>query len=162
MPRLSRGRGALQRLESFEPSAAHGAVGSDLDRFAYVAYLCEITDELVFERQVETELFAALCGALGAVIEGPPQALTLRQYELALLRCLGLLPARHLRHHRSVVILDHGCGGTDGPGRPGGPRADCLVKAPGCQLETPLPAWSEADRAAVALPWPRPRGNAPG
>lgn len=90
---LSRGRGALQRLESFEPSAAHGAVGSDLDRFAYVAYLCEITDELVFERQVETELFAALCGALGAVIEGPPQALTLRQYELALLRCLGLLPA---------------------------------------------------------------------
>ncbi len=75
---------------------------------------------------------------------------------------LRVLPARHLGHHRSVIVLDHGCGGTDGPGRPGGPRADCLVKAPGCQLETPLPARSEADRAAVALPWPRPRGNAPG
>lgn len=90
---IARGRGALQRLESFEATAVHAPVGADLTRFAYVAYLCELTDELVLPRHPDPELFAALCLALSQVIEGAPRALHLRRYELALLRCLGLLPA---------------------------------------------------------------------
>ncbi|WAS89925.1 DNA repair protein RecO [Nannocystis punicea] len=90
---IARGRGALLRLESFDATAAHAPVGADLTRFAYVAYLCELTDELVLARHPDPELFAALCLALEQVIGGAPQALHLRQYELALLRCLGLSPA---------------------------------------------------------------------
>ncbi|MFZ6183020.1 DNA repair protein RecO [Nannocystis pusilla] len=90
---VARGRGALLRLESFDATAAHAPVGADLTRFAYVAYLCELTDELVLARHPDPELFAALCLALEQVIGGAPQALHLRQYELALLRCLGLSPA---------------------------------------------------------------------
>jgi DNA repair protein RecO (recombination protein O) len=90
---IARGRGALMRLESFDATAAHAAVGADLTRFAYVAYLCELTDELVLARHPDPELFAALCLALEQVIAGAPQALHLRQYELALLRCLGMSPA---------------------------------------------------------------------
>lgn len=93
MASVARGRGALLRLESFDATAAHAPVGADLTRFAYVAYLCELTDELVLARHPDPELFAALCLALEQVIGGAPQALHLRQYELALLRCLGLLPA---------------------------------------------------------------------
>lgn len=90
---IARGRGALLRLESFDATAAHAPVGADLTRFAYVAYLCELTDELVLARHPDPELFAALCLALEQIIGGAPQALHLRQYELALLRCLGLSPA---------------------------------------------------------------------
>jgi DNA repair protein RecO (recombination protein O) len=90
---IARGRGALLRLESFDATAAHAPVGADLTRFAYVAYLCELTDELVLPRHPDPELFVALCLALEQVIGGAPQALHLRQYELALLRCLGLSPA---------------------------------------------------------------------
>jgi DNA repair protein RecO (recombination protein O) len=90
---ITRGRGALLRLEGFDSTSAHAPVGADLMRFAYVAYLCELTDELVLPRHPDPELFAALCLVMGQVIDGAPQALHLRQYELALLRCLGLLPA---------------------------------------------------------------------
>lgn len=90
---VARGRGALMRFESFDATATHAPVGADLTRFAYVAYLCELTDELVLARHPDPELFAALCLTLEQVIGGAPQALQLRQYELALLRCLGLLPA---------------------------------------------------------------------
>mgnify|MGYP002777874400 CR=1 FL=1 len=90
---VARGRGALLRLESFEPTADHAPVGADLTRFAYVAYLCELTDELVLARHPDPEVFAALCEALEQVIAGAPRAVHLRQYELALLRCLGFLPA---------------------------------------------------------------------
>lgn len=89
---VARGRGALLRLEAFEPTADHAPVGADLTRFAYVAYLCELTDELVLARHPDPELFAGLCEALQQVIAGTPRAVHLRQYELALLRCLGLLP----------------------------------------------------------------------
>lgn len=90
---VARGRGALLRLEGFESTADHAPVGADLTRFAYVAYLCELTDELVLARHPDPELFAALCEALQQVIAGTPRAVHLRQYELALLRCLGFLPA---------------------------------------------------------------------
>jgi DNA repair protein RecO (recombination protein O) len=88
---VARGRGALARLEKFESSADHAPIGADLTRFAYVAYLCELTDELVQPHHADPELFAALCHALALVIEGAPRAVHLRRYELALLRCLGFL-----------------------------------------------------------------------
>lgn len=90
---LARGRGSLARLEQFEPTSDHTPVGKDLERFAYVAYLCELTDELVYGRNPDAPVFAALCTALAAVIEGAPRPAELRRYELALLDGLGLLPA---------------------------------------------------------------------
>jgi DNA repair protein RecO (recombination protein O) len=90
---LARGRGALARLERFEPTSDHTPVGKDLGRFAYVAYLCELTDELVYGRNPDAPVFAALCTALDAVIGGAPRPSELRRYELALLDGLGLLPA---------------------------------------------------------------------
>lgn len=93
---IARGRGSLARLERFEATADHSPVGRDLDRFAYVAYLCELTDELVLARHADPLVFAALCTALAAVIDGPPRPGELRRYELALLHALGLLPALEL------------------------------------------------------------------
>lgn len=93
---VARGRGALARLERFEASADHTPVGRDLDRFAYVAYLCELTDELVLARHADPLVFAALCTALEAVVAGTPRPGELRRYELALLHALGLLPALEL------------------------------------------------------------------
>lgn len=90
---LARGRGQLARLERFEPTSDHTPVGQDLQRFAYVAYLCELTDELVYGRNPDAPVFAALCTALDAVIGGAPRPSELRRYELALLGGLGLLPA---------------------------------------------------------------------
>jgi len=90
---ITRGRGALARLERFEATVDHSPVGRDLDRFAYVAYLCELTDELVLGRHPDPLVFAALCTALAAVIGGTPRPGALRCYELALLAGLGLLPA---------------------------------------------------------------------
>ncbi len=93
---VARGRGSLARLERFEATVDHSPVGRDLDRFAYVAYLCELTDELVLARHADPLVFAALCTALDAVIGGAPRPGELRRYELALLHALGLLPALEL------------------------------------------------------------------
>lgn len=114
---IARGRGALLRLESFDATAAHAPVGADLTRFAYVAYLCELTDELVLARHPDPELFAALCLALEQIIAGAPQALHLRQYELALLRCLGLSPAltRCCVCGVAVEVEGDGSAAFDGP-----------------------------------------------
>ncbi|MCA9648534.1 MAG: DNA repair protein RecO [Myxococcales bacterium] len=85
--------GGLSRLESFVPARDHGALGRDLTRFAYVAYLCELTDALVHEPEPDPELFSALCEAIARTMDEPPRAVVLRRYELRLLRSLGLLPA---------------------------------------------------------------------
>lgn len=90
---VTRGRGSLPRLDRFEATVDHSPVGRDLDRFAYVAYLCELTDTLVLGRHPDALVFAALCTALEAVVGGTPRPGELRRYELALLRGLGLLPA---------------------------------------------------------------------
>ena len=90
---LARGRGALLRLGAFEAAAGHGAIGQDLTRFAYVAYVCELTDELVLPRQEDPRLYAELTATLASLCAGEPIAAELRRYELALLDCLGLLPA---------------------------------------------------------------------
>ena len=81
------------QLCSFESTAQHAAFGHDLERFAYVAYLCELTDQLVLARQAEPEIFAELCRSLERFISSTPLTpLELRRFELALLRLLGLLP----------------------------------------------------------------------
>ncbi len=90
---LARGRGSLWRLSGFTPEADHGVFGRDLDRFAQVAYLCELTDELVWEHEPMPELLAALTLAVRHLRSHGPAPLVLRRYELVLLDCLGLLPA---------------------------------------------------------------------
>ncbi len=107
---VTRGRGSLARLERFEASADHTPVGRDLDRFAYVAYLCEVTDELVLAKHADPLVFVALCTALAAVIDGPPRPGELRRYELALLHALGLLPALA----RCCVCGEPALAGSDG------------------------------------------------
>lgn len=85
--------GGLSRLDSFTPTRDHGALGRDLTRFAYVAYLCELTDVLLHEPEPDPSLFAVLTQALARTIDSAPRASTLRHYELHLLLSLGLLPA---------------------------------------------------------------------
>lgn len=85
--------GGLSRLESFVPARDHGSLGRDLTRFAYVAYLCELTDALLHEPEPDPESFSALCEAISRTMDEPPRAAVLRRFELRLLRSLGLLPA---------------------------------------------------------------------
>lgn len=91
-------RTGLWRLDAFTPRLDHGALGRDLSRFAFVAYLCELTDALTEEHHVEPDLFTILYEAIATTIASPPDPLVLRRYELALLQQLGHLPA-----------LDHCC-----------------------------------------------------
>lgn len=86
-------RGGLWRLDGFVPRLDHSAMGRDLDRFAFVAYLCEITDVLVEEHHPEPGLHGALEAAIGVTLANVPDAMALRRYEIALLHHLGLLPA---------------------------------------------------------------------
>ncbi|MEZ4451740.1 MAG: DNA repair protein RecO [Nannocystaceae bacterium] len=90
---IARGRGALLRLGAFEARRSHAPVGQDLTRFAYVAYVCELCDELVLTRQEDPQIFEELDHTLAALIEGAPRTSELRRFELALLDALGLLPA---------------------------------------------------------------------
>jgi DNA repair protein RecO (recombination protein O) len=85
-------RGSLVPLAGFSPTTDHGKLGRDLELFAYVAYLCELTDQLVGEAIPDTTSFARLCEAIAAAMEATRPDL-LRRYELGLLDELGLLPA---------------------------------------------------------------------
>jgi DNA repair protein RecO (recombination protein O) len=88
---ITPGRG-LWRLESFRSIRDLSGLGRDLDRFAYVAYLCEVTDALVHEPEPDPERFAALTEAVTATLEARPDPGVLRRFELKLLQTLGLLP----------------------------------------------------------------------
>jgi DNA repair protein RecO (recombination protein O) len=90
---MARGRGQLARLDGFVSIRNHMSVGRDLTRLGYVAYLCELTDELVLEGEPDDRLFALLWTTLEHVVEGEPRPVVLRRFELGLLRGLGLLPA---------------------------------------------------------------------
>lgn len=87
-----RSRGSLVNLVDFAPSTDHAKLGRDLELFAYVAYLCELSDQLIGSAAADPTGFARLCEALAAAMEGTHPAL-LRRYELSLLEGLGLLPA---------------------------------------------------------------------
>lgn len=90
---ISSGRGSLLRLEAFSPIRDMSSLGRDLGKFAYVAYLCEVTDALVTEPEADPRRFAALSEAIGTVLDGSTQPSVLRRFELRLLDTLGLLPA---------------------------------------------------------------------
>lgn len=87
-----RSRGALVNLDDFAPSSDHAKLGRDLELFAYVAYLCELSDQLIGAAEADPTCFARLCEALEAAMDATHPAI-LRRYELALLDGLGLLPA---------------------------------------------------------------------
>lgn len=89
---LTPGKGTLMRLSSFEPTGDHTPVGRDLTRFAYVAYVCELTDELIGMDVHDPLVFGVVQATLAAIIEHPPQPAALRQFELRLLHALGFLP----------------------------------------------------------------------
>jgi DNA repair protein RecO (recombination protein O) len=86
-------RSGLWRLDGFVPRLDHAALGRDLLRFAFVAYLCELTDALVDESHPEPPLFDGLRAAIAETLAAPADPLVLRRYELALLQQLGHLPA---------------------------------------------------------------------
>lgn len=88
-----RGGGGLARLSAFSPTRDHGGLGRDLTRFAYVAYLCELTDGLLHEPEPDPALFSDLCGSIARTMDAPPRASVLRRYELRLLWSQGLVPA---------------------------------------------------------------------
>lgn len=95
---LDRARGSLAVLLSFTPSFDHSGLGRDLEAFAYVAYLCELSDQLVGGSAADPTTFGRLCEAIehamtwagGEAVQKPA---LLRRYELGLLDSLGLLPA---------------------------------------------------------------------
>lgn len=96
--RLGRGRGSLTVLSAFNPSRDHSILGRNLEVFAYVAYLCELSDRLITGTGSDPATFARLIEALAATIEagvggGPISPAILRRFELGLLDGLGLLPA---------------------------------------------------------------------
>ncbi|KIG13351.1 DNA recombination and repair protein RecO [Enhygromyxa salina] len=95
---LDRGRGSLAVLDSFTPSFDHSGLGRDLEAFAYVAYLCELSDQLVGGSAPDPTTFGRLCEAIEDAMTWAGQPEThkpalLRRYELGLLDSLGLLPA---------------------------------------------------------------------
>lgn len=114
------GRGSLMRFESFVPARDHGVLGRDLERFAYVAYVCELTDELVLEREPDPGLFARVHGTIVRLCEATPHPMVLRRFELGLLADLGHLPALDaccvcgapLETDRGAVGFDPGRGGA--------------------------------------------------
>lgn len=85
--------GGLWRLDGFRSLRDLSGLGRSLDRFAYVAYLCELTDALVREPEPDPTRFAALSTAIESTLSAPPDPGVLRRFELQLLSTLGLLPA---------------------------------------------------------------------
>lgn len=85
-------RGSLVPLAGFAPTADHSQLGRSLELFAYVAYLCELTEQLVGEAIPDPTIFARLCEAIAAAMDATRPDL-LRRYELGLLDELGFLPA---------------------------------------------------------------------
>lgn len=86
-----RGRGSLLPLLGFSPTVDHGVLGRSLELFAYVAYLCELGEQLIGAAIPDPTVFARLCDAIAAAIEATTPEV-LRRFELGLLDDLGLLP----------------------------------------------------------------------
>lgn len=86
------GRGSLAVLTSFTPTVDHSVLGRSLELFAYVAYLCELCDQLIVGSDADPATFAHLCEAIESATAEPTPML-LRRFELALLDGLGHLPA---------------------------------------------------------------------
>ncbi len=135
-------RTGLWRLDAFTPKLDHGALGRDLSRFAYVAYLCELTDALLEDSHPEPELFERLHGAIATTLAEPPEPMVLRRYELALLLQLGHLPALD-----SCCVCGSGIAATDVPFDAERGGALCLLHGRGAAA---MPADVLAAAAALA------------
>jgi DNA repair protein RecO (recombination protein O) len=85
------GRG-LWVLRSFTPTVDHGVLGRSLELFAYVAYLCELCDQLIDGSSEDPTAFAHLCEAIESATTAA-EPMLLRRFELGLLDALGHLPA---------------------------------------------------------------------
>lgn len=133
--------GGLWRFEAFSPRSDHAALGRDLARFAYVAYLCELTDVLLAEHHAEPGLFEALGGAIARTLAAPADPRVLRSYELVLLAALGHLPSFDACCVCGAAVVD-----DDVPFDGGRGGALCLAHGRGATL---LPA--AVRRAAVDL-----------
>ena len=90
-----RSEATLWRLDGFASIRDLSILGRDLTRFAYVAYVCEVTDVLVAEPEPDARRFADLATTVQSLLDPdvPPEPGILRRYELRLLDTLGLLPA---------------------------------------------------------------------
>jgi DNA repair protein RecO (recombination protein O) len=86
------GRGGLSVLTSFTPTVDHGVLGRSLELFAYVAYLCELCDQLIDGSSEDPAAFAHLCEAIESATAAA-EPMLLRRFELGLLDALGHLPA---------------------------------------------------------------------
>jgi DNA repair protein RecO (recombination protein O) len=86
------GRGSLSVLTSFTPTVDHGVLGRSLELFAYVAYLCELCDQLIDGSTADPATFAHLCEAIESATT-LAEPMLLRRFELGLLDALGHLPA---------------------------------------------------------------------
>ncbi|MCR9165462.1 MAG: DNA repair protein RecO [Nannocystaceae bacterium] len=156
-----RREGAMWRLDAFRSVAEVSGLGRDLTRFAYVNYLCELTDVLVVEPEPEARRFAALAEAVGETLRSTPRPAVMRRFELRLLDSLGLLPA--LDHccvcgeptSASEIAFSSGRGGTlcvvHGAGSPRVP-AQTLALAIALQRDDdPESAWDAASAASPAV-----------
>jgi len=88
----SRHPDGLWRLDDFRSLLDLTDLGRDLERFAYVAYLCELSDALLQEPEPDPRCFAALSEALEATVRAPPHPAVLRRFEVRILDALGLFP----------------------------------------------------------------------
>lgn len=153
-----RREGALWRLDGFRSVAEVSALGRDLTRFAYVAYLCELTDVLVVEPEPDARRFAALAEAVGETLRADPRPAVMRRFELRLLGSLGLLPTLH----GCCVCGEEGPVGDEIAFSPGRGGTLCLVhgagapRVPGAAVahavalhadEDPTRAWDAATEA---------------
>ncbi|MFV8756081.1 DNA repair protein RecO [Nannocystaceae bacterium ST9] len=87
-------RGSLPPLEGFAATHDHAGLGRDLEAFAFVHYLCELSDQLVSGSVADPRSFAILDEAIAAIVRRPqPHPMLLRRCELGLIDALGWLPA---------------------------------------------------------------------
>jgi len=79
----------LLTLESFDATAAHLALGTDVARMAHAAYAAELVTKLCAPRQVEAAVYDWLAEFLACLDGEGASAERLRVFELGLLRGLG-------------------------------------------------------------------------
>ncbi|MBM4260659.1 MAG: DNA repair protein RecO [Deltaproteobacteria bacterium] len=96
--------GKLVFLLSAELQLAYKQLSQDLDRIAYAAYLIEITDGLIGEREENRRLFEHLRAGLCHLEESGPSLRFVSSYELKLLRLAGYQPI--LDHCKSCAAQD--------------------------------------------------------
>ncbi|NLM94359.1 MAG: DNA repair protein RecO [Firmicutes bacterium] len=86
-----RGKG-MDTIAQGELINSYRGLREELDRMAAAAYLAELVDVLVEERDPQEELFRLLSDSFDFMVEHGPTALLLRFFELQLMNLLGYRP----------------------------------------------------------------------